>query len=220
MILKVRYSEINDFSKVMEKDSKIIDDEITNILTKLDELTNIWQGSDSAQFHDHATAYFKTMRNIPITMRNMIKSIGAAVDGYKTSEEALAKNVNAQVAEYPKVGNRMEKATAFSDKAIYRSEKMSNITGKSSPKVNTSVSDNKISPKTDTSRGNTTYKPAYNNSNTISDIKKSTPLKMNFDRGVSSPLPSVKKSNVGISYGSSTNTVMDKLQGYSDRFKR
>ena len=46
MILKVRYSDVNNFSKVIEKDSKIIDDEISNILKKLDELTIIWQGSD------------------------------------------------------------------------------------------------------------------------------------------------------------------------------
>ena len=126
MILKVRYSDVNNFSKVIEKDSKIIDDEISNILKKLDELTIIWQGSDSAQFHDHATAYFKTMRNIPITMRNMTKSIGVAMDGYRTSEDALTKSISAQVEEYPKVGNRMEKAAAFSSSVLQKNENMLN----------------------------------------------------------------------------------------------
>ncbi len=102
MNLKVRYSEVRNFADVIEKDSLVIDEEINNILKDLDRLTTVWQGYDSEQFHEHATAYFTTMRNIPRAMRNINKSVGAALDSYRSSEEAFSSLLRGERERYPK----------------------------------------------------------------------------------------------------------------------
>ncbi len=102
MDLKVRYSEVRDVSSVIEKDSQLFDTEIDNILNNLEKLREIWKGYDSDQFYEHATAYFTTMRNIPVAMRNIHKSIGTALDSYKSSEDAFSQMVRGESERYPK----------------------------------------------------------------------------------------------------------------------
>ena len=101
MELKVRFSEVKNFADVIIKDSVTIDEEIDNILEDLDKLTTIWKGYDADKFHEHATAYFTTMKNIPRAMRNIDKSIGAALESYNNSEAAFSSLLKGERERYP-----------------------------------------------------------------------------------------------------------------------
>ncbi len=102
MELKVKYSEVKNFADVIIKDSVTIDEEINNVLKDLDKLTTIWKGYDADKFHEHATAYFTTMRNIPKAMRNIDRSINAALAGYRDSESAFSAMLRGESERYPK----------------------------------------------------------------------------------------------------------------------
>ena len=128
MNLKVRYSELKNFSNVIDKDSAIIDAEINNVLKNLDKLMNVWQGYDADQFHEHATAYFTTMRNIPKAMRNMTKSISTAVDGYHSAEDSFNQMLRGESERYPKKKSNSGHAVAFSPRSIASSGSVASST--------------------------------------------------------------------------------------------
>ena len=81
MKLMVKHAELKQVSNNMKNDSEDLDKEIDKMLESIEKLRDIWQGADSVQFCDHAEAFVTKMKNVPITMRNMMKVIDVANKG-------------------------------------------------------------------------------------------------------------------------------------------
>ncbi len=100
MLLKVKHAELNQVSKELLTGSQDLDTEIDKMLKEIDMLRTIWQGEDAVQFCDHANAYFTTMKNIPVAMRNINKVIEGANNGYKDNDEAFASALKVEANNY------------------------------------------------------------------------------------------------------------------------
>ena len=100
MLLKVKHSELNQVSKNLVSGSQDLDREIEKMLKEIETLRTIWQGEDAVQFCDHANAYFTTMKNIPIAMRNMSKVMDGANKGYEDNDEAFGKALKVEANNY------------------------------------------------------------------------------------------------------------------------
>ncbi len=100
MLLKVKHAELNQVNKELVAGSQDLDTEIDKMLKEIDMLRTIWQGEDAVQFCDHANAYFTTMKNIPVAMRNINKVIEGANNGYKDNDEAFASALKVEANNY------------------------------------------------------------------------------------------------------------------------
>ena len=100
MLLKVKHAELNQATKELVSGSQDLDTEIDKMLKEIETLRTIWQGEDAVQFCDHANAYFTTMKNIPIAMRNIGKVMDGANKGYKDNDEAFASALKVEASNY------------------------------------------------------------------------------------------------------------------------
>ena len=100
MVVKVKHDELNEVSKVINKDSEAYDVEINNMLQAIEKLRGIWQGEDSETFCNNATEYITKMKNITRTMRNMTRVIDTANVGYEECDEAFGNALEAEAMNY------------------------------------------------------------------------------------------------------------------------
>jgi len=100
VLLKVKHAELNQVTKELVSGSQDLDTEIDKMLKEIETLRTIWQGEDAVQFCDHANAYFTTMKNIPIAMRNMGKVMESANNGYRDNDEAFASALKVEANNY------------------------------------------------------------------------------------------------------------------------
>ena len=100
MLLTVNHGELKKVSNNTKVDSELLDEEIVKIEEANKELRTIWQGIDATQFCDHMDEYLAKMKNIPITMRNMLKVMDVANQGYEENDEAFGKELKKEAQNY------------------------------------------------------------------------------------------------------------------------
>jgi len=100
MLLKVKHAELKNVAKTMKTDSELYDVEIENILKQIEKLRGVWQGVDSEEFCNNFEVYVTKMKNIPVAMRNMLKVMDAANQGYEENDEAFGKALKVEATNY------------------------------------------------------------------------------------------------------------------------
>jgi WXG100 family type VII secretion target len=100
MLLKVKHGELKQVAKTMQTDSELCDEEIKKMEEQVKVLRTIWQGIDATQFCDHMDEYLAKMKNVPITMRNMLKVMDVANRGYEENDEAFGNELKKEAQNY------------------------------------------------------------------------------------------------------------------------
>lgn len=65
MDLRVNHEEINNFYDLSQNESDLIKENINIWIQKIEELKEIWQGTDAEEFYENATNYFKRLNIVP-----------------------------------------------------------------------------------------------------------------------------------------------------------
>ncbi len=65
MDLRVNHEEINNFFDLSQNESELIKEDINVWLQKIEELKEIWQGTDADEFYENVINYFKRLNIVP-----------------------------------------------------------------------------------------------------------------------------------------------------------
>ena len=69
MILKVKHGELKEIADVIKLDGNKLDEEVDELLKKLEVLESIWQGQDSTMFCSNVHAYLDKMKTLPVAIQ-------------------------------------------------------------------------------------------------------------------------------------------------------
>ena len=100
MLLKVKYDEVEDVTKTMNKDSDAYETEIDKMLKDIEKLGMIWEGQDAQIFCKHFTEYLTKMKQIPSTLKNMSKFIDKASKGYSENDDKFSRDLEKEATNY------------------------------------------------------------------------------------------------------------------------
>ena len=68
MLVRVKHNELNSFAKTTDNNANDLANEIEFMLSKINELSGIWQGYDADKFYENAKNYLNKMKLISHTM--------------------------------------------------------------------------------------------------------------------------------------------------------
>ncbi len=100
MEFKVRHSDFDEVRKTIDRDQEDLDKEIETMLKTVARLRTIWQGGDATNFCNNFEAYAQKMKNVNVVFGNFSKFMDSANKGYKESDVALNKALEAEAAKY------------------------------------------------------------------------------------------------------------------------
>ena len=100
MILKVKHGELKEIADVIKLDGNKLDEEVDELLKKLEVLESIWQGQDSTMFCSNVHAYLDKMKTLPVAMRNISTFIAKTDTNYAEHDAAFARELNAEAENY------------------------------------------------------------------------------------------------------------------------
>ena len=100
MLIKVKHNELKDVSKTLVKDSEAYDAEITNMLSSIDTLRDIWQGEDATEFCDNVSDFLSRMNNITVAMKNMSNAINTIDSGYLAYDDVFSSSLKEEAGNY------------------------------------------------------------------------------------------------------------------------
>ena len=96
MILKVKHGELKNIADVIKLDGNKLDDEVDELLKKLEVLESIWQGQDSTMFCSNVHAYLDKMKTLPVAMRNISTFIAKTDTNYAEHDAAFARELKSE----------------------------------------------------------------------------------------------------------------------------
>ncbi len=100
MILKVKHGELKNIADVIKLDGNKLDDEVDELLKKLEVLESIWQGQDSTMFCSNVHAYLDKMKTLPVVMRNISTFIAKTDTNYAEHDAAFARELKSEAENY------------------------------------------------------------------------------------------------------------------------
>lgn len=100
MILKVKHGELKNIADVIKLDGNKLDDEVDELLKKLEVLESIWQGQDSTMFCSNVHAYLDKMKTLPVAMRNISTFIAKTDTNYAEHDAAFARELKSEADNY------------------------------------------------------------------------------------------------------------------------
>ena len=100
MILKVKHGELKNIADVIKLDGNKLDDEVDELLKKLEVLESIWQGQDSTMFCSNVHAYLDKMKTLPVAMRNISTFIAKTDTNYAEHDAAFARELKSDAENY------------------------------------------------------------------------------------------------------------------------
>ena len=100
MILKVKHGELKNIADVIKLDGNKLDDEVDELLKKLEVLESIWQGQDSTMFCSNVHAYLDKMKTLPVAMRNISTFIAKTDTNYAEHDAAFARELKSEAENY------------------------------------------------------------------------------------------------------------------------
>ena len=100
MILKVKHGELKNIADVIKLDGNKLDDEVDDLLKKLEVLESIWQGQDSTMFCSNVHAYLDKMKTLPVAMRNISTFIAKTDTNYAEHDAAFARELKSEAENY------------------------------------------------------------------------------------------------------------------------
>ena len=100
MILKVKHGELKEIADVIKLDGNKLDEEVDELLKKLEVLESIWQGQDSTMFCSNVHAYLDKMKTLPVAMRNISTFIAKTDTNYAEHDAAFARELIAEAENY------------------------------------------------------------------------------------------------------------------------
>lgn len=100
MILKVKHGELKNIADVIKLDGNKLDDEVDELLKKLEVLESIWQGQDSTMFCSNVHAYLDKMKTLPVAMRNISTFIAKTDTNYAEHDAAFAIELKSEAENY------------------------------------------------------------------------------------------------------------------------
>lgn len=100
MILKVKHGELKNIADVIKLDGNKLDDEVDELLKKLEVLESIWQGQDSTMFCSNVHAYLDKMKTLPVAMRNISTFIVKTDTNYAEHDAAFARELKSEAENY------------------------------------------------------------------------------------------------------------------------
>lgn len=100
MILKVKHGELKNVADVIKLDGNKLDNEVDELLKKLEVLESIWQGQDSTMFCSNVHAYLDKMKTLPVAMRNISTFIAKTDTNYAEHDAAFARELKAEAENY------------------------------------------------------------------------------------------------------------------------
>ena len=100
MILKVKHGELKNIADVIKLDGNKLDDEVNELLKKLEVLESIWQGQDSTMFCSNVHAYLDKMKTLPVAMRNISTFIAKTDTNYAEHDAAFARELKSEAENY------------------------------------------------------------------------------------------------------------------------
>lgn len=100
MVLKVKHEELNQVSNTIKTDSDACAVEIDNILSNIELLKEIWQGTDADTFYENFSIYVTNMKNLTAAMDNMSNIINVTNNGYRNCDEKFGEALKAEANNY------------------------------------------------------------------------------------------------------------------------
>ena len=100
MILKVKHGELKNIADVIKLDGNKLDDEVDELLKRLEVLESIWQGQDSTMFCSNVHAYLDKMKTLPVAMRNISTFIAKTDTNYAEHDAAFARELKSEAENY------------------------------------------------------------------------------------------------------------------------
>lgn len=100
MILKVKHGELKNIADVIKLDGNKLDDEVDELLKKLEVLESIWQGQDSTMFCSNVHAYLDKMKTLPVAMRNISTFVAKTDTNYAEHDAAFARELKSEAENY------------------------------------------------------------------------------------------------------------------------
>ena len=105
MVLKVSPGELRTVTDTMKKDKEEYEIEIEKMLSEIDKLRTIWQGTDATVFCDNVYNYVSKMKNITIALGNMSTFMNNANNGYTENDEEFSKELETEATNYDEQDN-------------------------------------------------------------------------------------------------------------------
>lgn len=105
MILKVKHEELKNVTDLMKKDAEALSEEINNVLSQIEFLKSVWEGSDSTIFYNNAYNYFNKMTTIAVAIQNLSKFIDKANNNYEERDESFSRELDTEVDNYEQDSN-------------------------------------------------------------------------------------------------------------------
>ncbi len=101
MKFKLDFDELDDVSKTMTNDGEIIENEINKVIEQdITKLRRIWPGIDGKAFCDNLECYFRNMKSIPTTLKDMSNFTKKASGAFRETEDQFTQKYKKEAANY------------------------------------------------------------------------------------------------------------------------
>ena len=94
MKIRVNHGELEKVKEKMNEDTNELQKEIDDILKKIEELKNVWQGEEANIFYIKYINYLNYLKTVPQTYTKLTAFMGKANISYKNADLNLKKEIN------------------------------------------------------------------------------------------------------------------------------